>query len=123
MIFYGRAWGGSFCLPRFCPPFRPSRGSSSTRGSGPMHAGHKIWAVAEYEFIGAVTRLGYLVTLIGMPAFMACLLAVTSLATVRSATESLSRKRTIGIVDESGLFASSPESIETELLPELGKIG
>ena len=88
-----------------------------------MHAGHKIWAVAEYEFIGAVTRLGYLVTLIGMPVFMACLLAVTSLATVRSATESLSRKRSIGIVDESGLFASSPESIETELLPELGKIG
>ncbi len=83
----------------------------------------KIWAVARYEFIGAITRLGYLLTLIGMPVFMACLLAVTSLATVRSATESLSRKRSIGIVDESGLFASSPDVIETELVPDVGKLG
>ena len=82
----------------------------------------KILAVARYEFIGAITRLGYLLTLIGMPLFVGCLIAVTSLATVRSATESLAKKRSIGIVDESGLFASAPDSIETELMPDLGRI-
>jgi len=75
---------------------------------------HKIGAVARYEFVGAVTRLGYLLTLVGMPAFLACLITVTSLASVRSARESLSRKRIIGIVDESGIFASTPPSVELD---------
>ena len=72
----------------------------------------KIGAVARYEFVGAVTRLGYLLTLFGMPAFLACLITVTSLASVRSVRESLSRKRIIGIVDESGIFASTAPSVE-----------
>lgn len=74
----------------------------------------KIAAVARYEFLGAVTRLGYLLTLVGLPAFLACLIAVTSLVSVRSARESFSRKRIIGIVDESGIFASTARSVELE---------
>lgn len=74
----------------------------------------KIGAVARYEFVGAVTRLGYLLTLVGMPAFLACLITVTSLASVRSVKESLSRKRIIGIVDESGIFASTEFSVELD---------
>lgn len=80
----------------------------------------KIRAVAWYEFIGAVTRLGYLLTLVGMPLFVGCLIAVTSLISVRSARESLSRKRTIGIVDESGMFPGI-ERLEADL-PKLGRL-
>lgn len=80
----------------------------------------KIRAIAAYEFIGAVTRPGYLLTLIGMPLFVACLIALTSLISLSSARESLSRKRVIGVLDESGLFAAGGwVEVDSPKLPKI----
>lgn len=80
----------------------------------------KIFAVARYEFVGAVTRLGYLITLVGMPLFMGLLMMISSIVAVSTVTESLAKKKIIGVVDESGLFREAPDSIELQLtaLPE-----
>src|SRR5260370_19639899 len=77
----------------------------------------KVFAVARYEFLGAVTRLGYLITLVGMPLFVGGLMLISSLAAMSTVAESLARKRIIGIIDETGLFADAPNALEAELTP------
>jgi len=42
---------------------------------------------------------------------------ISSLAAMSTVAESLARKRTIGIIDETGLFADAPNALEAELTP------
>lgn len=76
----------------------------------------KILAVARHEFIGTVTRLGYLITLIGMPIFVGALSLLSGALAYQSQIAQQARPQAIGIVDDSGLFAKA----RLELPPEPG---
>ena len=75
----------------------------------------KIRAVARHEFIGTVTRVGYIVTLVGMPLFIGAVGAISGAATSSSVLELLAKKHHIGVVDETGLYAHAPLRVEPEL--------
>jgi ABC-2 type transport system permease protein len=83
----------------------------------------KVMAVARYEFVGAVTRPGYLLTLIGLPLFIASIAVLVSLANMSMVRETLARNRLLGLVDESRLFEAAPTKLETELVPAAGTPG
>jgi ABC-2 type transport system permease protein len=67
----------------------------------------KVLTVARHEFIGTVTRLGYLLTLFGMPVFVGAITLFSGLLAVQSQLESRSQKKAVAIVDESGLFGNA----------------
>lgn len=75
------------------------------------HPSRKILAVARHEFIGTVTRLGYLLTLIGMPVFIVVVGGLSSFAASRSMLDELGKSHVIGLVDEGGLFKGAPDQI------------
>jgi ABC-2 type transport system permease protein len=72
----------------------------------------KIKAVARHEFITTVTRVGYLVTLVGMPLFIGAVGAISGAATSSTVLELLSRSHRLGVVDETGLYANAPLRVE-----------
>ncbi len=74
----------------------------------------KIAAVARHEFIGTVTRVGYIVTLVGMPLFIGAVGAISGAATSSTVLELLSKPHRIGVVDETGLYAGAPLRVEPE---------
>ena len=67
----------------------------------------RVLAVARHEFIGTVTRLGYLITLIGMPLFVGALSGISGLLAFQTQMARQGLKQTIGIVDDSGLFTGA----------------
>lgn len=69
----------------------------------------KIFAVARHEFIGTVTRLGYVITLVGMPLFIGGLAGLSGLATSKVVLEQMTKERKIALVDDSGLFGGGPQ--------------
>lgn len=87
----------------------------------------KVAAVARYEFIGTVTRLGYLLTLVGMPLFIGAMSLFSGFITSRMVVEELAQAKVVGLVDESGLFARAPLTVEPDLpaerLPGSAKTG
>ena len=87
---------------------------------------NKIFVIARHEFVGTVTRLGYLVTLIGMPIFVGGLSAVSGFAAYQSQLKQQAEKKAVGLVDESGLFSRAllevPEDEVPDDLPEVKKL-
>ena len=79
----------------------------------------KIAAVARHEFLGTVTRIGYIVTLVGMPLFIGAIGAVSGAATSSTVLELLSKSHRLGVVDETGLYAQAP----LRVLPEPSLVG
>jgi len=75
----------------------------------------KILAVARHEFIGTVTRLGYILTLVGMPLFVGGVGALSGMAASRAVLQEVSGERRIGVVDDSGLYAQAPPSTPPEM--------
>ena len=75
----------------------------------------KVFAVARHEFIGTVTRLGYVLTLVGMPLFIGGLGGLSGLATSKVVLEQLTREKKIGVVDDSGLFGGAPQRASSPL--------
>jgi ABC-2 type transport system permease protein len=78
----------------------------------------KVAAVARYEFVGTVTRIGYLITLVGMPLLFGAMSLFSGLVTSRMVVEQIAQARVIGLVDQSGLFARAPLVVEPELAIE-----
>ncbi|GAC1347528.1 MAG: ABC transporter permease [Myxococcales bacterium] len=78
----------------------------------------KVAAVARYEFIGTITRLGYLLTLVGMPLFIGAVSLFSGLVTSRMVVEQIAEIKVIGLVDESGLFAQAPLAVASDLSAE-----
>lgn len=74
----------------------------------------KILAVARHEFVGTVTRLGYLLTLFGMPVFVGAIGGLSGFAALQSELSARTRSVQIGFVDESGLFARAPGVVTAE---------
>ncbi len=72
----------------------------------------KIAAVARHEFIGTVTRVGYIVTLVGMPLFIGAVGALSGAATSSTVLDLLSKSHRIGVVDETGLYAAAPLRVQ-----------
>jgi ABC-2 type transport system permease protein len=68
----------------------------------------KVLSVARHEFIGTVTRLGYIITLLGMPIFVGALGAISGFAAYKSQLAEQAERKVVGLVDESGLFAAAP---------------
>ena len=85
------------------------------RGAMRLPGLRKVAAVARHEFVGTVTRLGYLVTLVGMPLFFGTMSLFSGLVTSRMVVEQIAQARVVGLVDESGLFAQAPLTVEPEL--------
>lgn len=80
----------------------------------------KIRAVARHEFIGTITRVGYLVTLVGMPLFIGAVGAISGAATSSTVLELISKAHVLGVVDESGLYARAPLEVAAAPSPLAG---
>jgi ABC-2 type transport system permease protein len=78
----------------------------------------KLLVIARHEFIYTVTRIGYLVTLLGMPIFIGAIGGISGFAAYRSEMEKRTEKKVIGLVDDTGLFAHAELSVPMEEAPE-----
>ena len=67
--------------------------------------------MARHEFILTVTRLGYVLTLVGMPLFLGALGGLSGMIASRAVTAQLGKERRIGVVDESKLFRAAPNRV------------
>lgn len=87
----------------------------------------KVLAVARHEFITTVTRVGYLLTLIGLPLLVGATSTLSGLIASRAMMARISKVQRLGIVDETGLFKSAPLRAETAVdadqMPSLLKQG
>ena len=79
-----------------------------------LRSARKVVAVARHEFIGMVTRAGYLIALVVTPLFLAGFPLVSGLMTSRMVFGQLAETRAVGLVDESGLFARAPPWVVTD---------
>jgi ABC-2 type transport system permease protein len=79
-----------------------------------LRSARKVMAVARHEFIGMVTRAGYLIALLVTPLFLAGFPLVSAVMTSRLVFGQLAETRAVGLVDESGLFAHAPAWVATD---------
>jgi ABC-2 type transport system permease protein len=78
----------------------------------------RIAVVARHEFVSTVTRAGYLLTLLGTPLFVAGISGVSGYASYQGELSKRAEKRSIALVDEAGLFASTELRVPLEEQPE-----
>lgn len=72
---------------------------------------HKVLAVARHEFIGTVTRIGYVLTLVGMPLLLVVIGGISGFAASRSMLDELGKSHAVGVIDEGGLCRNAPDRV------------
>jgi ABC-2 type transport system permease protein len=87
-----------------------------------LRSARRIGAVARHEFIGTVTRIGYLITLFGMPLFVGALSGLSAIMAWKSQEAQSARTEVVGVVDESGLFAKADLTVPDAPPPPLARM-
>lgn len=82
----------------------------------------KILPVARHEFIGTVTRLGYLLTLVGMPVFVGAISGFAGLLAYQSQMAKEQQPQKIALVDDGGLFARARLDVPGEAEDEIDRL-
>ena len=80
----------------------------------------RIATVARREFLTTVRRKAFLFTVIGTPAYFAFVMWISTVGEMGERSQVLKELSTVGVVDSSGLFASAPLEIRTEINPDQG---
>ena len=82
----------------------------------------KVFSVARHEFIGTVTRLGYLLTLVGMPVFVGAVSGVAGLLAYQSQVAKEGRPQIIALVDDSGHFSRARLDLPSDVEDDIDRI-
>src|SRR5258708_32529957 len=86
----------------------PIAGDVAVPARDRLRSGRKVLAVMRHEFIGMVTRAGYLIALVVTPLFLAGFPLVSGLIARRMGFGQLAQARPVGLVHEVGPLAPPP---------------
>jgi ABC-2 type transport system permease protein len=75
--------------------------------------------IARREYLTAVRKKAFLLTLVGMPLYFALVLWLPLVFSAKDAVKSLRDTRTLGVVDSSGLFAEASHEIRTTFVADV----